>query len=805
MPESVSDPRTDGSGGGAVPERELRLGLVCYGGVSLAVYMHGITREVLKLARASRAYHALPEGDAATAGYGDGCEHRGELDTEELYFRLLQAAGGRIRLRVLIDVIAGASAGGINGIMLARALAFDLSLDGHRKLWLDLADVSELLDPDARAGRLSKWYMRPLFSMAGWWQRRQARRLGIASEDPEVLRNLSLFMRSRWFEPPFSGRRMSEMMLDALHDIGLEHPGGHASLLPPGLPLELFVTTTDFWGHPQTIPLHDPPEVREQEHRHILHFRHWFTQEGEQASQLGADQLPSLAFAARATSSFPGAFPPARLAEIDALLEARGEPWAGRQAFLDAQFESLRRAGESPEDAAFIDGSVLMNKPVSVALDAVQRHVAHRQTDRRLVYLEPNPEVEREVAHEVPGFFKTLKGALSDIPRHQPIRDDLDWIARFNEQVALHREVADGVRSQVLTAMGSNLEAELGSAPDAALIRAWRRAANTLAATDAGYAYEGYARLKVLGLLDELAALFRRSAGDGTQIEAAERVQAWARMEGIRPLGEAAKSAQQGIEVPWVTFLRAYDVRYRLRRVLMLIRRTNELYTDPAVASFVKARKDLDRLKKHLYAQAERLREHLDWRSLQLDWSEPEQQGNHLNDFLVSLRERLDLVAHDADLDVILAAWSAEIIDPVLMREILTAYLGFAYYDVLTYPMAQSRDMDALEAIKVDRIAVDDANSLRAGGARDLLKGVGFGNFGAFFSRKFRENDYLWGRLTAAERLVDIVGSAVPEATDLDLPAFKKQLFLAILAAEAPHLTGIPELIAELEADARKL
>lgn len=800
VPERNADPAFE-----AVPERELRLALVCYGGVSLAVYMHGISREVLKLARASRAYHAIPEGDAATADYQDGCEHSGELDTEAIYFRLLQAAGSRVRLRVLVDVIAGASAGGINGIMLARALAFDLSLDGHRKLWLDLADVGELLDPEARAGWLSKWYMRPLFWTAGWWQRRRARRLGIPTEDPEVLRNLSLFMRSRWFEPPFSGRRMSEMMLDALQDIGLETADGTASLLPPGMPLELFVTTTDFWGHPQTIPLHDPPEVREREHRHILRFHHWFTQNGEQATQLGVDQLPSLAFAARATSSFPGAFPPARLAEMDALLASRGESWTGRQAFLDFQFESLREAGESPEDAAFIDGSVLMNKPVSVALDAVQRHVAHRETDRRLVYLEPNPEVEREVAHEIPGFFKTIKGALSDIPRHQPIRDDLDWIARFNEQVALHREVADGVRSQVLAAMGSNLEEELGNAPDEALIRNWRRAANTLAATDAGYAYEGYARLKVLGLLDELAALFCRSAADLSQVEAGQRIQAWARMEGIRPMGEAARSAQQGIEVPWVTFLRAYDVRHRLRRVLMLIRRANELYTEPSLQSAAGARADLDRLKKHLYAQAERLRGHLDWRSLQLDWEGPAHQGDHLNAFLVRVREQLDLVEHDAELDGILAEWCTEISDPLLMREILTAYLGFAYYDVLTYPMAQTRNMDALEAIKVDRIAVDDANTLRQGGARDLLKGVGFGSFGAFFSRRFRENDYLWGRLTAAERLVDIVGSAVPEATDLDLPGFKKQLFLAILAAEAPHLTGIPELIAELEADARKL
>ena len=36
--------------------------------------------------------------------------------------------GAQVDIRVVIDVIAGSSAGGINGIMLARALAFDLPL-----------------------------------------------------------------------------------------------------------------------------------------------------------------------------------------------------------------------------------------------------------------------------------------------------------------------------------------------------------------------------------------------------------------------------------------------------------------------------------------------------------------------------------------------------------------------------------------------------------------------------------------------------------------------------------------------------
>ena len=36
-------------------DKELRLALVCYGGISLAVYMHGITKEIWRLARASCA------------------------------------------------------------------------------------------------------------------------------------------------------------------------------------------------------------------------------------------------------------------------------------------------------------------------------------------------------------------------------------------------------------------------------------------------------------------------------------------------------------------------------------------------------------------------------------------------------------------------------------------------------------------------------------------------------------------------------------------------------------------------------
>ena len=497
-----------------------------------------------------------------------------------------------------------------------------------------------------------------------------------------------------------------------------------------------------------------------------------------------------------------------RLTEMDAVLAQRDTNWAGRSAFIARQLRGVGRSNENADQAAFIDGSVLMNKPVSVALEAVQRHPTHRETDRRLVYLEPSPEPESELARETPGFFTTMLGALSSIPRHQPVHDDLDWIAQFNNKVHLHREVADEVRTQVLAAMGSTLSAALGeAAPTATAIAAWGRDANTHAAVDAGYAYEGYSRLKVLGLLDELAEFFQSSAGGLTRAEAVAQLQGWATAMRIRPLGNTSSSSRDQEAAPWVRFLRNYDIRHRLRRVMLLIRRVNELYTDSETVRILHYRKHLDSLKLRLYSRAETLREHMDWCAEHAQQSTTESLEDHLNSFLVRVQERLDLLTFDSALEEDLAAWCAEVGTLHLMREVLTTHLGFAHYDMLTYSMSQSREMDTLEQIKVDRIAVDDANSLRPGSAREILRGVQFGNFGAFFSRRFRENDYLWGRLTAAERLVDIVGSAVPEAVagGLDLQDYKRRLFLSILRAEAPHLTGISDLIAELEVSAQQM
>jgi patatin-related protein len=122
-------------------EKELRLALICYGGISLAVYMHGITKEVWRLARASRAYHAR---EVASAGAGG---------SESVYRRLLQAMADEcgLELRVLVDILTGASAGGINAVFLADAIATGRSLEPLTDLWLENADVDRLIDPKVSA------------------------------------------------------------------------------------------------------------------------------------------------------------------------------------------------------------------------------------------------------------------------------------------------------------------------------------------------------------------------------------------------------------------------------------------------------------------------------------------------------------------------------------------------------------------------------------------------------------------------------------------------------------------------------
>ncbi len=759
-------------------EKELRLALVCYGGISLAVYMHGVTKEVWHLTRASRM--ALDRAEPA-GGVAD--VYRTLLD------RLANA--GSVRLRVVTDILTGASAGGINAAFLARALACGESLEPLTDLWLTRADVSELLDPDARpVSRFSKIWAQPI----AWWAARAGGEINATVERgarDEVSAKVSQFVRARWFEPPFGGETLCAMLLDAF-DAMAEGPKGPV-LVPGGLPLDLALTATDYAGEDRVMRLNSPPIVRESEHRVTIAFRH---AGGGHAS---LDPI-ALTFAARASASFPGAFPPFRVDELDRVLTTRDRAWLQRGAFLSRLFGE---DAEYAERRVLIDGSVLANAPFKPAIAALRERKARREVDRRVVYIDPKPgrpsigfgasgaDGDGEDA-PLPGFVQTILKALSDLPRSQPIRDNVEALSLMSERIATMRRIVAAMRPEV----EERVESALGltfflDRPTPARLASWRRSVQQRARDEAGYGFLGYGHLKLAGAINELARIATAydPAGRNLTLWTARMTQA------VSTIG-ADRLESRGREAPAVgDFLRAHDISFRIRRLSELARRLDELAANRDDHDALMAQEDMVRDTIHQARGNYEERLATDWYA---GLAVGEADAQDARDLIARIAGLRDLASLDAAVDSAIARALGDV-DKAARRALLYAYLGFAFYDAATLPLLQGQGDGEFDPIKVDRISPDDAVALRVGGVEATLKGIQFNSFGAFFSRSFRENDYLWGRLHAAERLIAIVSSSVPAGLhETEIAAFQAQAFAAILDEERERLTEVRELIDEL-------
>jgi hypothetical protein len=167
------------------------------------------------------------------------------------------------------------------------------------------------------------------------------------------------------------------------------------------------------------------------------------------------------------------------------------------------------------------------------------------------------------------------------------------------------------------------------------------------------------------------------------------------------------------------------------------------------------------------------------------------------------IARRRDLVATDDLVDAMLASALADM-PQALRRRMLLAYLGYPFYDTVTLPLLRGEGLTEFDPVKVDRISPDDCGVDPQGGAQATLRGVEFYNFGAFFSRAYRENDYLWGRLHGAERMIDLVASTLPDNAALgaqELQSLKREAFLAILDEEEKNLLAEPGLVPGIRAE----
>jgi len=841
-------------------EKELRLALVCFGGVSLAIYIHGCTKEILKLARASKAFHSNPDINAQsrkTYTYPNEAL-TDKPDTELIYFDILKSLSPELDLRVIIDVIAGASAGGMNSIFLGRALAHDLSIDHLRHHWLAEADVSRLAGKKNPAGRMDKVFSKPIINYMS------KKYLGDTALTQMVQEKLPALMSIWKLKPPFDGKHFLGLIYKGLDGMG--HSNEH-SLMPYGHRLDLYVTVTDYYGFQRIVPLNDPPTILEREHRHNFHFSYLNKLNGENVkpeqnplknprnikSDFEDIDKPALSFAARATASYPGAFPPAQLREVDHFLKSLDKSWVKKDDFISKNFSEYKKAGIDPMLTSFLDGSILNNKPFGKAILAIQGRAAFRKVDRRIIYIDPNPEKHRaSPTGAPPSMLNTIKGALSNIPMNEPMHDDLTNIQAHNQQIRIIKTVINNARPEIEQLVEEISGNALDSISEARQVTYLRVISNIKSVTGAGFSYGGYARLKVrntvayltnfIGDICDFApgtSLRRRlfttlhnmafedkfdflSYSQRMENDNKPNVLNWVK-------GLVKKDVSVESLPSWGYFLTKFDVSFQQRRLLFVIKDLNTYYSHHSHDV-----SKLDSLKRSLYDLLENIGNCAKPNSIpdhikqtlrtafcpiaQLDINENAQQAitrNILKDYIPDFKSALDDLADilnldqfKIDADQLIADQSNINWESDFARNLTISYVGFSFWDVTTFSIMGSKELGELNEIQVNRISPKDVSILRKDSDEIPLRGTAMAGFGAFFSRADRENDYLWGRINSAERLIEQLYNQATLSNlshKLDIIALKKRAFTTILDVEKEFLHEIPDLFAELRDKIAKL
>jgi len=802
--------------------KEFRIALVCYGGVSLAVYMHGVTKEIHKLVRASAAYDRFREGRLKSNPFDP------ETETEYAYWEVLDRLEAHQPIRVIVDVISGASAGGINAVFLGKALAHNATQEHLRGLWLKNASLQELT---SEIHEDVPWFLRwatPLFS----------RVTGLKKLFPELKGSYGYLMAftfhaalRREVAPPFDGDRMLGWLYDGL--AGMKRvPGDRVeqdSLVPDTQSLDLYITTTDFYGYPSFIPVHDPAGhgVHDQKYRHVLRFI--YDARNGRRDDFGINA--ELAFAARATSSLPGGFSPTQIGDLKRVLGAKlvqnSEPPVNETDFISRQFREYGLAGADVLRTCFADGGILDNQPFSNAIRAIAKRSATQQVVRRILYIDPHPISEpAPVDGRLPGTFETLLGSLSRIPKHEPVHDEIWALSGFNRRIHRINDTVDssrGIVEKLVREVGETYGLELKA--DIEVLEKWRQAVNRHASGLEVAGYVSYVGFKLRSMADELSAAICQQlnypANSGHALFVLNVLKAWMERRRLLPVGESVNEDQ-------TAFLKLFDIGFRRRRVRFLIKDINALYRGARRPGQRPGTSELDGLKRALYDLLDRYHANLlggDKEAalyplmeaafgetlltplIQSGQVEPhaflDEYGDRVDAYYAALRNAIwdDKTPLHQSLSAIVAG-CADWPEPAA-REFLTRFVGFPFWDIMIFPLSDMGDVGELYEIRGVRMSPNDSRLIIDGGAEKKLRGVRYQHFGAFFSRYARENDYLWGRLDAAERLIDVLVDAALEDTGHEVPTDeympeKTMALDAILNDEERHLHVLKSRISAL-------
>jgi patatin-related protein len=770
--------------------QEIRIGLVMYGGVSLAIYMNGVVQELLKLVRATAPganNNARLEADADGRLPGTLQIYR-ELGQMLSYGEATRTRADRhaeIRTRFVIDILSGTSAGGINAIFLAKALVNDQDLEELKNLWVTEGDIDRLLNDVGSVRDLAP--LRP-------------------NDPPHSLLN---------------GQRMYKKLLDAFRGMDDHRPRGTALVDD----LDLFVTTTDVRGAPIQLRLADKV-VEEKRHKSVFHFRYRpdRTRQDLDGTHFSARFNPILAFAARCTSAFPFAFEPMRFA--DARLVAHTFRRKAEQ--LERAPDDLRLVMEAdvqgaqvdpqtgePIDypnRAFTDGGYLDNKPFQYAIGALDGRPASLPVDRKLIYVEPSPEIMGLNDGSPPDALENVRAALLGVPRYETIREDLQSVLRRNQLATRIGHILDGLEGDLAT---TNAQPAYHSGD-------FRKQGLENMIEQYGVAYGGYHRLKIAALTDELAEI----VGNALQIDL--------RSDQFRAVRTFVKAWRDGRYVVYAQDSRAqtdtynaylldFDVAFRQRRLDFLRNRLDLLgqggakardlllrtaghrfelnagFEEQLRAATARLRAELEPIRRK-FIDLKRAMENLDdddLRDLSLLGQKIEQPGRPRAEWKSPLDNVLELpteedrvryatevlqsrgaaggLTHRAVIDRIAGKLADRVKDVCIEAADLSSrlwqgarsdhpegaaramlqwyYERFETYDHAAFPILYATSVgQEHDTVDVIRISPADATSLSQD--RNRLAGLSVHHFGAFLDARWRRHDILWGRLDGAERII---------------------------------------------------
>ena len=785
--------------------RELRLALVCYGGVSLAIYMHGITKELHKLVRASRAF------DEASAEAVNPFADRPDADSEYGYFEQLRdlAEQGE-HLSVAVDIIAGTSAGGINGVCLAQVLSHDGSQDGLKSLWIDEGDLKDLL----KAPHI------------GGWRTRAA------------LAGLALAVRPQTTRFPLQGDRMARLLYDAISGMTGE-PG--LSLVPAAGSLDLFVTTTDLHGFDVLVPSGaGGASQRDADHAQVLHFRY---EADSTLDDFTPEDVGSLAFAARATSCFPGAFPPVSVASFQTELQRDGKQRPMHGDRLPGRFRrQYSETGNRLEDAWFVDGGVLDNAPYDVVVDVIAAKRAEREVLRRVIYIQPDPGqplqlLSPDTDHDTQGappWLGSVATALTSVKGSHSILRDLLRLRDLNQRIGQIGVIQTAQEDQVLRILDAAdpvAAAAGGPSPPDALEPSWADLDFDQVKQLAGRLYQAaqrlicasyptYCRLKLEAagatLAGELAELFAYPPDSSHRSFVQAVITIWAQNQ---PAWQADDLDALG------RLLGPIDVPYRRRRLQLILSAINALYGRVGTGADAPTAQTLNGFKAQAWDRLEKLGLAPRTAAGKLDPS--------LSTFLTAgglgaaavYEDPADYARrHNADITALVEAYASTLgglLDdsgkPIWdafsggttnwaaehRRFLLSRYIGFPLWDALIFPTIALSDLPQLTPIGVTQFSPISAAALTPP-EQDKLKGTSFHHFGGFMKPEWRENDYLWGRLDGAELVLRTLRAAVDQTVPEPSTAGRLEQEAARQAA-GPHLATTIDRILRSEADLRRV